>query len=143
MFSYLQGRSGRKEYWIGVGLLLLVGVGLAYANVGGASGATTFLWILVWNRRLHDIGKSGWIILVPLGLMIAGGDRGRTAGRRRTSERVRVQPEGQRPRDRSGATLFVGLVLVLLAIQFGFTIWLGIKKGDPGNNRFGPPPPAF
>jgi hypothetical protein len=25
-------------------------------------------------------------------------------------------------------------------IQFGFTIWLGMKKGDSGNNRFGAPP---
>ena len=51
--------------------------------------------------------------------------------------------KGSGPVTDRGATLFVGLVLALLAIQFGFTIWLGIKKGDAGNNRFGPPPPAF
>jgi uncharacterized membrane protein YhaH (DUF805 family) len=39
--------------------------------------------------------------------------------------------------------LFVGLVVVLLAIQFGFTIWLGVKKGDPGSNRFGPVPTSL
>ena len=143
MFAYLQGRSSRKEYWIGVALLLIVGIGLAYANVGGASGATTFLWILIWNRRLHDIGKSGWIILAPLGLMIAVAIAGALLGGNELLKAFEYSQKGTGPVTDRGATLFVGLVLALLAIQFGFTIWLGIRKGDPGNNRFGPPPPAF
>jgi uncharacterized membrane protein YhaH (DUF805 family) len=143
MFAYLQGRSSRKEYWIGVALLLLVGIGLAYANVGGASGATTFLWILVWNRRLHDIGQSGWIILAPLGLMIAATAAGLVLGGDELLNAFEYSQKGSGPVTDRGAWLFAGTVLVLIAIQFGFTIWLGIKKGDPGDNRFGPPPPAF
>lgn len=143
MFAYLQGRSGRKEYWIGVGLLLLVGIGLAYANVGGASGATTFLWVLIWNRRLHDIGKSGWIILAPLGLMIAVAIAGALLGGNELLKAFEYSQKGTGPVTDRGAMLFVGLVIALLAIQFGFTIWLGVRKGDDGSNRFGPPPPAF
>ncbi len=30
--------------------------------------------------------------------------------------------------------------MALLAVQAGFTIWLGVKAGDAGDNRFGPPP---
>ena len=140
MFAYLQGRSGRKEYWIGVALLLLVGVGLAYANVGGASGATTFLWILIWNRRLHDIGQSGWVILIPLGLIIAGATAGLVFGGKDLLNAFEYSQKGSGPVTEHGAWLFIGMVLVLIAIQFGFTIWLGKKKGDPGDNRYGPPP---
>jgi hypothetical protein len=40
----------------------------------------------------------------------------------------------------SEAYAFLGLVLMLLIIQFGFTIWLGLKPGESRENRFGPPP---
>lgn len=143
MFAYLQGRSGRKEYWIGVGLLLLVGVGLAYANVGGASAATTALWILIWNRRLHDIGRSGWVILIPIGLIIAITILSVGLGGKEVLAAFEYSQTGGGPITERGATLFAGMVLLVLAIQFGFTIWLGVKKGDPGDNRFGPPPPAI
>jgi uncharacterized membrane protein YhaH (DUF805 family) len=143
MFSYLQGRSGRKEYWIGVALLLAVGVGLAYANVGGAGAATTFLWILVWNRRLHDIGQSGWVILIPLGLIIVAAVVGVALGGGEILNAFQYSEKGSGPVTERGAWLFVGLVLVLIAIQFGFTIWLGVKKGDPGANLFGRPPASF
>jgi uncharacterized membrane protein YhaH (DUF805 family) len=143
MFSYLQGRSSRKEYWIGVALLLIVGIGLAYGDVGGASGATTFLWILVWNRRLHDIGQSGWIILIPLGLLIVCAAAGLVLGGDELVSAFEYSQKGSGPVSERGAALFVGLVLVLLAIQFGFTIWLGVKKGEPGENRFGPVPTSL
>ena len=38
------------------------------------------------------------------------------------------------------AYLLFAMGLAAIAIQFGFTIWLGMKKGDSGNNRFGAPP---
>jgi len=143
MFSYLTGRSSRKEYWIGVGLLLLVGIGLAWANVGGASGATTFLWILIWNRRLHDTGQSGWIILIPLGLMIVATAAGLYFGGKEVLEAFEYSQTGKGPITDRGAWMLIGVVLAAIAIQAGFTIWLGIRKGEPGENHFGPPPPAF
>jgi uncharacterized membrane protein YhaH (DUF805 family) len=143
MFAYLQGRSGRKEYWIGVALLLLVGVGLAAFNVGGASGVTTFLWILIWNRRLHDIGRSGWFVLIPLGLIVVGTALGLMLGGDEVLKAYEYSQKGSGPVSERGAWLFIGMVVALIAVQFGFTIWLGVKKGDPGDNRFGPPPEAF
>ena len=43
----------------------------------------------------------------------------------------------------AGLQMFFGLVIALLANLAGFTIWLGVRKGDAGDNRFGPPPPEF
>jgi uncharacterized membrane protein YhaH (DUF805 family) len=36
--------------------------------------------------------------------------------------------------------LLAGIGIAAVIVQFGFTIWLGVKKGDEGSNRFGPPP---
>jgi uncharacterized membrane protein YhaH (DUF805 family) len=140
VFAYLNGRSSRGEYWIGIGLLLLVGVGLALANISGAGAVTTFLWILIWSRRLHDIGKSGWVILIPMALMIAVSAAAFALG---GDELVKVmrytQTNGGEISER-GAQLFLAFVGVVLLIQGGFTVWLGTRAGEPQSNRFGPPP---
>ena len=95
----------------------------------GASAATTFLWIMVWSRRLHDIGQVRLDHSAPLGLMIARKRRRARAGRRRTSERVRLQPEWQRSGQQIAAPGSLPAGAVLIAIQVGFTIWLGMQEG--------------
>ena len=140
MFEYLKGRSSRKEYWASIGLLLFVGIVLTLLHVDGASAATTFLWIIVWSRRLHDIGKSGWFTLAPIVLMVVVSIGGFLLGGDALMDALRYSEAGKGPVSDRGAYLFLGLVLALLAIQAGFTIWLGAKAGDAGSNRFGPPP---
>ena len=71
------GRARRKEYWmfflfnmlIGYGLLILATV----ADLPLLMFAATlyFLGVLIPSlavavRRMHDVGKSGWFILVPI-----------------------------------------------------------------------------
>lgn len=140
MFEYLRGRSGRKEYWASIGLLLFVGIVLTLLHVDGASAATTFLWIIVWSRRLHDIGKPGWYTLAPIGVMVLVVVAAFLFGGEALLDAMRYGDAGEGPVSDRGAYLFLGLVFVLLAIQAGFTIWLGAKAGDIGGNRFGPPP---
>jgi uncharacterized membrane protein YhaH (DUF805 family) len=33
----------------------------------------------------------------------------------------------------------LGFILLSALIQYAFTIWLGVKVGNPEENRFGPP----
>jgi len=140
VFEYLKGRSGRKEYWASIGLLLLVGVVLMLLRVNGASGATTFLWFIVWGRRLHDLGKSAVWVLAPIGAMVAVAVAAFLFGGQALMDAMQYSETGTGPISDKGAYLFFGLVVALLAIQAGFTIWLGVKSGEVGNNRFGPPP---
>jgi uncharacterized membrane protein YhaH (DUF805 family) len=140
VFAYLNGRSSRGEYWIGIALLILVGVGLALANISGASAATTFLWVMVWVRRLHDIGKSGWVILIPVGLMLVASVAAFALGGDELMNAVRYSETNSGEISERGAYLFLAFVGVVVLIQGGFTIWLGAKAGEPGNNRFGAPP---
>lgn len=140
MFEYLKGRSSRKEYWASIGLLILVGIVLTLLHIDGASAATTFLWIIVWNRRLHDIGKSGWHTLAPIGVMILVSVAAFAFGGDVLMDAMRYSESGNGPVSDRGTYLFLGLVITLLVIQASFTIWLGAKAGDSGSNRFGPPP---
>jgi len=140
VIEYLRGRSGRKEYWVSIGILLLVGVVLVLLPINGASGATTFLWFIVWGRRLHDLGKSAVWVLAPLVAMIVVAVLGFVVGGQPMLDAVKYSESGKGALSENGAYMFFGLVVALLAIQLGFTIWLGVKKGDAGNNKFGPPP---
>ena len=82
-YAVFSGRAGRAEFWYFVLCNFLIGIVFSILTniVGGAvrggAGIITTLYSLyslavlvpslaVSVRRLHDIGKSGWMILIPL-----------------------------------------------------------------------------
>ncbi|PHR58601.1 MAG: hypothetical protein COA43_10100 [Robiginitomaculum sp.] len=70
-----QGRVNPQEFMHGaivlivlaaaVSLLELVNSSLALI-LGFASMVTYWCWIVLWIKRFHDTGKSGWMSLVPI-----------------------------------------------------------------------------
>ena len=70
------GRAQRKEYWMFFlgNVIILVGFGIVDAAVGLGAGLISALFSLaiflpglaVGFRRLHDVGKSGWWVLISL-----------------------------------------------------------------------------
>ncbi len=112
--NWLGGRASRKEYWIFVGALLALSSALTMAGLASSTG-----WIgalnVIWIRRFHDLGRTGWWAPAILVAQLAA----------------------------SGAALLVnedlglavGFVSTLVAI-----ITMGVIRGQPGDNRFGPPP---
>ena len=80
-FAYFNGRASRKEYWIFFLFNLIFGVlamildnvlGLTIGNV--PYGILYFIYAFavlipgfaVAVRRLHDVGKSGWMVFIAL-----------------------------------------------------------------------------
>jgi len=141
MSNFFTGRSNRQEYWISVGLLIVAALVLGYFQMQAASAAITIMWVITWIRRLHDIGKPGWWSLLPLllvvGLAVAGIVLGGSA-----FEKMVLNAESGKPISPNdpGFAIVALVVLAGLIFQFGFTIWLGAKKGDAGDNKFGAPP---
>lgn len=89
-YAQFEGRAGRKEYWMFQLFLFLVMV-VGYAGMGigaamesqlviGLFGVLLVLFALaivvpalaVGVRRLHDIDKSGWFLLVSLIPFVGG-----------------------------------------------------------------------
>jgi uncharacterized membrane protein YhaH (DUF805 family) len=140
VFAYLSGRSGRAEFWIGIAMLLVVGIGLTLFQVAGASAVTTFLWIILWARRLHDLGRSGWTMLIPIGLMFLVSAGAFALGGNEIIQAMRAAEANSTEISERGARLLLAFAGVVAVIQGGFTIWLGSKAGEPNSNRFGPPP---
>ena len=82
-YATFKGRVGRRPYWLFVGVLsvLLIAlllleefvvlsnreVGEVFGFLVGISAAIVFLPLIAISvRRLHDVGKSGWWLLVPI-----------------------------------------------------------------------------
>ncbi len=80
-YAEFNGRSRRKEYWFGMlfnllAILVLAGVGVAGLAISEDYGGVLFIpmglyylamiipFLAVSVRRLHDTGKSGWLMLL-------------------------------------------------------------------------------
>ena len=73
-YADFEGRARRKEYWMFTLINILIGVALGV--IGYATGikllsniysvAVLVPGIAVAVRRLHDIGKSGWWMLIAI-----------------------------------------------------------------------------
>ena len=83
-YAEFEGRARRSEYWYFVLVNTIISVVLA---IIGAATNTTILRglyslavllpsIAVGVRRMHDIGKSGWYILVPIYNLILASTEG-------------------------------------------------------------------
>lgn len=114
-----EGRLDRRGFLVS-GLILL-GVAVLYdaVSAGPLQWITGWLaWpLLVWigacllARRLHDRGRNGWIAAVILAALVA----------------VWPQPSG-----------FLDFPFVLVLVWAA--VELGVLNGEPGTNRYGPPP---
>lgn len=80
-YADFSGRARRKEYWFFVLFFVLVSIGLAIVDTllgtysetrqvglfGGVFGLGSLIPALALGvRRLHDIGRSGWWLLLML-----------------------------------------------------------------------------
>jgi len=73
-YATFSGRASRSEYWFFVLFTLLVG--LVAGVISGITGSDVLgyaIQIAFWLpglavsiRRMHDVDKSGWFILVPI-----------------------------------------------------------------------------
>ena len=118
-FLTAEGRLGRRGFLVSGLVLLATAVVYDAVSAGPLQWITGWLaWpLLVWigacllARRLHDRGRNGWIAAVILAALVA----------------VWPQPSGVLDFP------FV-IVLVWAAVE------LGVLGGEPGVNRYGPPP---
>jgi len=86
-YATFNGRARRKEYWMFTLFSSIISAALGF--VGGLSGtmgianiyslAVLIPTIAVGVRRMHDVGKSGWFLLIPIYnfiLAVSNGDTG-------------------------------------------------------------------
>ena len=135
LFLRLDGRIGRKAFWVGflIVVLLLAASDMLARGVGAAMVLFLVLFyplIAVLVKRLHDRGRSGWwavTVAAPLGVAFLTGVVARIAG------------FGASAIERSATLAIWVSVIAIVALV---VIELGLRRGDPGYTEHGPPPLA-
>lgn len=139
LFLDSKGRIGRKDFWIGFAILFVAALVLGMIPVLGQiiTLLMLYLWVCLGAKRLHDMGKSGWLMIVPFALQLvtiiaaimAAGGAMMAAG-------VSGDPTAVAAGMAGG-----GLVMMLCGLaSLAFLIWIGATPGQPGDNQYGPPP---
>ncbi|UPT71915.1 MAG: DUF805 domain-containing protein [Flavobacterium sp. JAD_PAG50586_2] len=141
-YANFNGRARRSEYWwftlahvIIVTILTLLDNGLGLTFGSGNSGILKTIYSLlifipsmaVAVRRLHDVGKSGWLLLILYGTAIVFGA---------------VMFASAFATGMGGIDYGAAFIIPLLGI-FAIGIWMLIlffTEGDRGPNKYGPDP---
>jgi uncharacterized membrane protein YhaH (DUF805 family) len=146
LLTGLNGRIGRKSYWIGSLIIMGAVLAVSFAIIalwgeeafdGPYSGNSALTLALGWAlllasvpvtvKRLHDLNLSGhylWPIFILDGLLTAGDLAGITG--------TETEP----------TALGWGLVAIYGIYALALFIHLGFYRGTKGDNDFGPDPLA-
>ncbi len=136
-YAVFSGRARRKEYWFFVLFSTIVSVLITVVDLligtynpvtgagilGGLYSLAIFIpYIAVTVRRLHDTDKSGWWILMPIGVIAIVG----------VVAAVLIPLAGE-----SGSPVLVGLLSIgSLAAMIIMLVFL-VSDSTPGANRYG------
>ena len=139
-YAVFSGRARRSEFWYFYLFYILVAFGLSFLSI--RIPVAKYLYILfglgvflpytaVTVRRLHDIGKSGWILLIFMVVIFL------------ISMLMFLIIDIIAPTiEGSSMTVFIVysiFVLIVLALAIWLIVWL-CRDSQPGENKWGPNP---
>jgi uncharacterized membrane protein YhaH (DUF805 family) len=150
LFLSPEGRIGQRDFWIGFLVLFVIGLLAPVLHILAPLVwlVLLFPWVCLFSKRLHDFGKSGFLILIPvvvaclaMGMAIVFG--GVTA----VSALWTAAEGGAQPSSwavvAGAVTAMLGFLAVAALAKLIFILWVGLSRGDAGDNRYGPPPASL
>ena len=150
-----KGRLGPGGFWTASLILIAIGAILSIlpalnpvlAILGIVSLVLIYPWIVIWVKRLHDAGKSGWLFLVvfvlwlivslAVGAFITAQFGPDTDPAAATDLAGMMAAMNETTRATAIPNTIASVVVSLIFVFAGNAL----LKGDPGPNAYGPPPP--
>lgn len=137
LFFDANGRIGQKDYWIAFAATFVAGLVLTWLPLIGTIISLVLIYcgVCIASKRLHDMGRSGWLAALPYGVyalatvLSAFTFIGGIVGAANGADYGMLAGMG-----------FIGLLwTVTFVLNVAFVIWLGVTAGQPGDNAYGPP----
>ena len=143
LFLSADGRIGRQEYWVGFLLILGASVVLKFIPFLGPllSLALIYPQVCVGSKRLHDMGRSGFLMLIPYGVVVVGFVLAAVFGGMAALSGAFNSTSGAAA-GLAGLGAAVGLLALSCLVSLAFIVWVGVSPSQPGENRYGPEPLA-
>lgn len=135
-----RGRIRRRDFWIGFAIVMAGSFLIGLIPIVGPILGFVMLWpqICIHAKRLHDMGWSAWIMLVPaavtLTCMILVAINGGAA--------LLTAPPAEAFAVAALPEMDAARLYLAIAMLFGlaFLLWVGLSKGNRRDNRFGRAP---
>jgi uncharacterized membrane protein YhaH (DUF805 family) len=144
LFLSANGRIGRGEFWTGFLILFVLGVVVHFIPGLGQILAILLLypWVCLFSKRLHDMGKSGWLQLIPFAIWIVAVVLAIVMG---GTAAIMAMAGGSHAAD-AGALAGAGAAVMVMGAaclaNLIFLLWVGLSASQAGDNAYGPPPAA-
>jgi uncharacterized membrane protein YhaH (DUF805 family) len=143
LFAF-EGRIRRQHFWIGWLILLGAGVVAGWIPLLGFVISLALIWpnLAIAVKRLHDIGQTGWLVAIPgvvtiVAVIVGFG----TVGISAITNSAALEREDPAAIWALIAPAF-GMVGLILLVNLGFLLWIGLTPGTNGENRYGSNPKA-
>lgn len=141
LFSF-DGRIRRSHFWIGWLICLGLGVVTGWLPLIGFVISIALIWpnLAITVKRLHDMGYTGWLAVIPIvanivGLIFILA----SVGISMFTNMDRLENEDPAAVLALMAPMFGGLAILTL-VNLGFLLWIGLVEGQAGTNKYGPNP---
>jgi len=132
LFLSLDGRIGRKVFCVGAAAL--IGASLLASVLPAVSPLVSLALIAPWTclmvKRLHDFGRSGWLVLIALIPSSASAALGLFTALAASNIATMGVAFAS-----AGLALLVSSIALIVSV--GFLIWVGAKPGDLQPNAYG------
>jgi uncharacterized membrane protein YhaH (DUF805 family) len=140
LFLSTRGRISRRAFWIGFAITMAISVLCnLIPRVGPFLGLVT-IWpmVAIHAKRLHDMGRSAWLLLAPAALSLATMGMTVLAGPKGVEAPGVITPA--LATFHQGVGLLLAVTGVCLLVEVAFLLWVGLTPGRPSDNRYGPRP---
>ncbi len=141
LFSF-EGRTRRSHFWIGWLICLGAGVVAGWIPFVGILISIALIWpnLAIAVKRLHDMGKSGWLVVIPWVVSIVGGIAAVSVMGVSALSNASALEDGDPAAIMALLGPTMGIFAVVTLICLGFLLWIGLSEGQSGDNRYGPNP---
>lgn len=135
LFLAIDGRVARKDFWIGAAALIVAGLICGVIPLVGSLGslALTIPWTCLMTKRLHDLGRSGWLVLIAVVPAAISATMGLFTALAASSFATMGAAFAT-----AGLTLMVSTAALLVSLAF--LLWVGLTPGEASSNAYGPAP---
>ena len=145
LFLSPAGRVNREDFWISFLILAALDLLVLLVPLVGwlVVLASTYCWVCLYIKRLHDMGKPAWLIAIPYGVwlipVIAAVVMG---GMAVVNGLLNGDDSGTSFSVLAGLGGFLTACGVTFLVGVAFLLWMGLTPGQVGDNRYGAPPRA-
>lgn len=143
-----KGRITQGQFWGGWAALFAANIVAGFIPLLGnvLSIGLIYVGACIYSKRLHDMGKSGWVHLVPWVVTLIIGIGVTVQNYDAIVMFMELAESGREPTEEEALALFSELgtfffaIMLNLLIWLVYTIWVGASESQKFNNRYGPGP---